>query len=101
MATKKNLGSAKRFGTRYGKTQKTKVAAIEKLQRKKYSCPYCSKEKVRRLAMGIWQCEKCGAKFTGKAYTISKKKAVVEESFVEKQKKQEESEKQKEEKIEE
>ena len=66
------LGSAKRFGARYGSKPKHKFAKIEKEQRKKHLCPYCNTLKVKRVAVGIWHCRKCGSKFTGKAYTISK-----------------------------
>jgi large subunit ribosomal protein L37Ae len=66
------LGSAKRFGARYGSKTKHKFAKIEKEQRKKHKCPYCSAVKVKRVSMGIWHCKRCNAKFTGKAYTISK-----------------------------
>ena len=66
------LGSAKRFGSRYGSKPKHKFAKIEKEQRKKHKCPYCNALKVRRIVMGIWHCKNCNAKFTGKAYTISK-----------------------------
>ena len=66
------LGSAKRFGSRYGSKPKHKFAKIEKEQRKKHKCPYCNNFKVRRVAVGIWHCKKCNSKFTGKAYTISK-----------------------------
>ncbi len=69
---KTKLGSIKRFGARYGRTVKLKLAKIEKEQRKKHKCPYCSGLGVKRLAAGIWHCRKCDAKFTGRAYTISK-----------------------------
>jgi len=69
---KSRKSSAKRFGPRYGKTTKDKFGAIEKLQRTKYKCPNCSREQVRRVSVGIWQCQKCGAKFTSKAYTVTK-----------------------------
>ena len=64
------LGSAKRFGPRYGRTVKHKFAAIEKLQKKSYTCPNCRKLKVKRLSIGIWECKGCSAKFAGKAYTL-------------------------------
>lgn len=64
--------STKRFGSRYGKTVKNKFGAIEALQRKKYVCPSCSRERVRRENLGIWSCEKCGYKFSSKAYTVGK-----------------------------
>ncbi len=66
------LGSAKRFGARYGTRPKHKFAKIEKEQRKKHKCPYCNALKVKRVVIGIWHCKRCNAKFTGKAYTVSK-----------------------------
>jgi len=66
------LGSAKRFGARYGTKTKHKFAKIEKEQRKKHRCPYCNHVKVKRVAVGIWHCRKCNSKFTGKAYSVSK-----------------------------
>ncbi len=73
MAKTDKFGSIKRFGARYGTKVKHRFGEIEKEQRKKHKCPYCSAEKVKRIAVGIWCCNKCKAKFTGKAYTISKK----------------------------
>ncbi len=61
--------STKRFGSRYGRKTRAKFAAIESQQRASHKCPYCNKEAVRRLAMGIWNCGKCSATFAGKAYT--------------------------------
>ena len=81
------LGSAKRFGARYGRTLKHKFAKIEALHRKKYKCPYCSYTNVKRVAAGIWHCRKCDAKFANKAYTISEvkiKEEIKEEMKVEK-----------------
>lgn len=69
MATKK-VGSTGRFGARYGKTVKKKVAEVEKRQKKKHKCPYCNKMQVKRLASGIWLCKKCDSKFTGRAYYL-------------------------------
>jgi len=71
MAKSKQLPT-KRFGPRYGRTSRTKVAKIEVMQRATYDCPYCKYKKVKRMASGIWYCSKCYAKFTGKAYTIGK-----------------------------
>ena len=72
------LGSAKRFGPRYGRKPKHTFAKIEKEQRKLHKCPYCNAIKVKRAAVGIWHCRKCNAEFTGKAYTI--KKALILEN---------------------
>ena len=82
MKTEEKLGSVKRFGARYGRKPKLKFSKIETEQRKLHKCPYCHKIAVKRIAVGIWNCKKCNAKFTGKAYSVSKKiitKEMVEE----------------------
>lgn len=81
--TEEKLGSVKRFGARYGRKPKLKFSKIEAEQRKLHKCPYCSKTAVKRIAVGIWHCRKCNAKFTGKAYSISKKITLKEEEQVE------------------
>ena len=78
MAEKKKLGSVKRFGARYGRRVKHRLAEIEKVSKGKHQCPYCRTSNVKRLAAGIWKCGKCKAKFTGKAYSI-KKEIITEE----------------------
>jgi len=70
MASKRRPGSIKRFGARYGRGVKLKFGKIEEEQRKKHPCPYCRAVRVKRVAVGIWQCRKCGSKFTGRAYTV-------------------------------
>ncbi|MEK6907604.1 MAG: 50S ribosomal protein L37ae [Nanoarchaeota archaeon] len=69
MATKK-VGTTGRFGARYGRRLRQKVAEIEKKLRQWHKCPYCNKMRVRRLAAGIWFCRSCESKFTGKAYEV-------------------------------
>ena len=72
MAHKTRYGSVKRFGARYGRNIKEKFGKIESEQRRLHKCPYCNFVKVKRASLGIWQCKKCGVKFTSKAYTVSK-----------------------------
>ena len=79
MAKIEKLSSTKRFGHRYGRKLKQRFDKIEKEQRKLHKCPYCHYRKVKRVALGIWNCKKCSAKFTGKAYSILKKIVVKEE----------------------
>jgi len=67
MATKK-IGSAGRFGPRYGTRTKNIVKAIEAKQNKAQICPYCERPVLVRVAAGIWQCKKCKVKFAGGAY---------------------------------
>ena len=83
MKSVENLGSAKRFGARYGRKTKLKFSKVEKEQRKLHKCPYCNKIAVKRIALGIWGCRKCNAKFTGKAYSVSKKIITKEQEIIE------------------
>ena len=71
--------STKRFGARYGARLKKKFADIESQQKATYPCPYCKYIKVKRVFMGIWQCSKCDAKFSSKAYSVGKVGMKVEE----------------------
>ncbi len=70
MGKTKKVGSAGRFGIRYGKGIRQSIIEIEKKQKTKQKCPYCNKLSVKRLASGIWLCKKCDSKFTGKAYYL-------------------------------
>ncbi|MBI2543175.1 MAG: 50S ribosomal protein L37ae [Candidatus Aenigmarchaeota archaeon] len=67
MHTKK-VGSAGRFGPRYGKKVRDLVRDIEKIQKKRHVCPRCDLPYVERLSKGIFYCKKCNNKFTGQAY---------------------------------
>ena len=69
MATKK-VGTTGRFGARYGRRLKQKVAEVEKKLKQWHKCPYCNVKSVKRIASGIWFCRHCKSKFTGKAYSI-------------------------------
>ena len=78
MAIIRKRSSTKRFGVRYGRSNRDKLAAVEELHRRWLKCPYCSKETVRRVTAGIWHCKKCNATFAGRAYTIAKRKSTAE-----------------------
>jgi large subunit ribosomal protein L37Ae len=65
---KKKSGSAARFGSRYGKKVREKVSEIESIEKRRHVCPRCNMPYVKRVSSGIWQCKKCGTKFTGLAY---------------------------------
>lgn len=71
-------GSSKRFGVRYGRRLRLKYEAVEAEQKTKYQCPYCHKSAIKRMAVGIWNCPKCAAVFTGKAYTVAKQSRTEE-----------------------
>ncbi|MBN2459538.1 50S ribosomal protein L37ae [Candidatus Woesearchaeota archaeon] len=78
MVKRATYGSVRRLGSRYGRTVRFKLGKIESEQRKKHKCPYCSYVKVRRKTAGIWECRKCGATFTNRAYTVSKVSSIKE-----------------------
>ncbi len=64
----KKVSTTGRFGARYGLKVKQKVLEVEKRQKKKQECPRCHKFQLKRLAKGIWSCQKCAYKFAGRAY---------------------------------
>jgi len=73
------LGSAGRFGVRYGTLVKRRIVAIERLQRKKQICPFCGGV-AKRYSKGIWNCKKCGKTFAGHAYYLETEQLKAEES---------------------
>jgi large subunit ribosomal protein L37Ae len=77
---KSKLGPTKRFGARYGRTVKHKVAKIERIMKQKHACPYCSKQQVKRKSAGIWHCKKCNSTFTGRAYTPERKQSMTQKT---------------------
>ena len=83
MVKRATYGSVRRLGSRYGRTIRFKLGKIESEQHKKHKCPYCNYAQVKRISSGIWNCRKCNATFTNKAYTVAKppqiKKEVEEE----------------------
>jgi large subunit ribosomal protein L37Ae len=64
----KVTGSAGRFGCRYGRFVRKRVADIEAISGALHRCPKCDMESVQRRGTGIWECRKCNYKFAGGAY---------------------------------
>ncbi len=72
MASKlKKTKSAGRFGVRYGKKIRSKLVRVEEKQRIKQKCLFCNKEGAKRISKGIWDCTKCGKKFSSDAYCVN------------------------------
>ena len=69
MPKTKKEKSAGRFGPRYGRRVRTKIAEIESLQRKDQKCIFCNGT-AKRISKGIWQCKKCNKKFTSHIYFL-------------------------------
>ena len=76
----KGQGASKRYGPRYGRRLRQKVETVETMQKTAYQCPFCHKNAVKRMSVGIWECPKCAAVFTGKAYNVPKKTGVEAET---------------------
>lgn len=70
MTKTKKVGSAGRFGSRYGKRLREAVISIERKQKQKQQCPYCKKLAVKRVAKGIFKCKSCDKKFASNAYYL-------------------------------
>ena len=69
MAVKrKKIGSAGRFGAGYGRV-KERLVAVEKKQRKKQDCPFCS-GRAKRKSKGVWGCTKCKKIFAGGVFNV-------------------------------
>ena len=77
MGRTKKIGSTGGLEARYGATvRKRYIKAISGLKTA-HKCPQCSTESVKRQSVGVWKCKKCGAVFTGGAYTPATKLGVV------------------------
>ena len=44
---------------------------IDKRRAEKFVCPECGKKKVKRVSYAVWECNSCGAKIAGGAYTLN------------------------------
>lgn len=69
------LGSAGRFGIRYGQSVRKRIFDIESKQKQKQHCIFCSGI-AKRISKGIWVCKNCGKKFAGHAYFLDKKELI-------------------------
>jgi len=61
-------GSAGRFGARYGRVARRRVAEIESDMHEDHVCPECGKDRVDRAGTGVWECGFCGYTYTGGTY---------------------------------
>lgn len=56
---------------RYGMKLRRIVADINRQKKKKYTCPTCGKNKVRRAGFALYVCSSCKATYAGAAYSLS------------------------------
>ncbi|BBE41579.1 transposase [Conexivisphaera calida] len=59
----------KGLGPKYGATLRKRYSAIQRVLKAKRACPRCGSHTFRRVAVGIWECERCGYKVAGGAYS--------------------------------
>ncbi len=70
----KKIKAAGKFRTGGGVSVRSKYNAVEALQRAYQPSPFHPTGRARRLASGIWKCEKTGKVFAGHAYHLVVKK---------------------------
>jgi ribosomal protein L37AE/L43A len=55
----------------YGKKLRKAVKEAERKAKKTYKCPSCSRVAVKRIANGVWQCNKCSTKYASGAFEFN------------------------------
>jgi large subunit ribosomal protein L37Ae len=70
---KHRSSSLKGLGIKFGATVRKRYGMAYKTLKQKRRCPSCGSLKLRRIALGIWHCEKCNYKIASGAYEISSK----------------------------
>ena len=73
----KKVGPVGKYGTRYGSSIRKHIKKIEISQHSTYECNFCGKEKVKRVAVGIWSCKGCNRFRTGGAWTLCTQAAIT------------------------
>ena len=72
MTKTKKVGIAGRFGPHYGTRNRNNWRDVMERLKGVQKCPRCeSKAKNMREFIGVWKCEKCGARWTGGAWDPS------------------------------
>ena len=78
----KKAGITGKYGVRYGSSLRKQVKKIEIAQHSKYTCTFCGKDSVRRVAVGIWKCSSCEKVLAGGAYTLNTAQAAQVRSTI-------------------
>ncbi|KAK1165538.1 60S ribosomal protein L37a isoform X1 [Acipenser oxyrinchus oxyrinchus] len=78
----KKVGIVGKYGTRYGASLRKMVKKIEISQHAKYTCSFCGKTKMKRKAVGIWNCGSCMKTVAGGAWTYNTTSAVTVKSAI-------------------
>jgi len=56
------------FGAKFGSSVRKKYTKVTTSLRQKRNCPECNSIKFKRVAIGIWTCNKCKFKVADSAY---------------------------------
>eukprot|EP01067_Filipodium_phascolosomae_P009088 Filipodium_phascolosomae@DN8011_c0_g1_i1.p1 len=73
----KKVGIVGKYGTRYGASLRKQAKKFEISKRVAYSCTFCGRDRVKRIAVGIWKCKKCQRVYSGGAWQMSTAAAVT------------------------
>jgi large subunit ribosomal protein L37Ae len=74
------VGITRKYGTRYGASLRKIIKKFEVQQHAVYLCPFCGKQSVRRLAVGIWACKSCHKQIAGGAWELATAQALAAKS---------------------
>ncbi len=67
----KKIGSAARYGPRYGVRIRSRILEVDRERNRKTACPKCGTASVEREASAIWKCRHCGYKYAARAYVAT------------------------------
>jgi large subunit ribosomal protein L37Ae len=73
----KKAGIVGKYGTRYGGTLRKVIKKMEVTQHSTYNCSFCGKNAVKRVATGVWNCQRCKKTMAGGSYVLSTAAAVT------------------------
>eukprot|EP01016_Furgasonia_blochmanni_P054529 TRINITY_DN8_c0_g1_i1.p2 TRINITY_DN8_c0_g1~~TRINITY_DN8_c0_g1_i1.p2 ORF type:complete len:166 (-),score=70.27 TRINITY_DN8_c0_g1_i1:312-809(-) len=73
----KKVGITRKYGVRYGASLRKIIKKFEIQQHAKYFCPFCGKNGMRRVSVGIWHCKPCFKTIAGGAWTLTTPAAVT------------------------
>ena len=70
MSEPKEKFTLKGLGSKFGAPVRKRFSRIALLKRMRRSCPSCGSRRLKREAVGIWTCRKCGFKVASEAYDV-------------------------------
>ncbi len=68
---------------RYGAEIRKRAGKVYKKKTTKYECPACGKAAIKRTSYSKWECNSCGNKFAGGAFSFTTPSGTVSKRLVE------------------